>query len=69
MALPTGTPLQNNLEELFALLHFLEPVKFKVRHRCTRNRPQCWVCFTNACEAVHSVRSLPSSAVILPRAL
>lgn len=25
----TGTPLQNNLEELFALLHFLEPVKFK----------------------------------------
>ena len=25
----TGTPLQNNLEELFALLHFLEPEKFK----------------------------------------
>ena len=25
----TGTPLQNNMEELFALLHFLEPVKFK----------------------------------------
>ena len=25
----TGTPLQNNLEELFALLHFLDPGKFK----------------------------------------
>ena len=24
----TGTPLQNNLEELFNLLHFLEPDKF-----------------------------------------
>ena len=25
----TGTPLQNNLDELFILLHFLEPTKFK----------------------------------------
>lgn len=25
----TGTPLQNRLEELFMLLHFLEPKKFK----------------------------------------
>ena len=25
----TGTPLQNNLEELFALLHFLDPAEFK----------------------------------------
>lgn len=24
----TGTPLQNNLTELFVLLHFLDPVKF-----------------------------------------
>ena len=24
----TGTPLQNNVEELFALLHFLEPRQF-----------------------------------------
>lgn len=24
----TGTPLQNSLEELFNLLHFLEPEKF-----------------------------------------
>ena len=25
----TGTPLQNNIEELFSLLNFLEPLKFK----------------------------------------
>ena len=24
----TGTPLQNNIEELFSLLHFLEPKQF-----------------------------------------
>jgi SNF2 family DNA or RNA helicase len=24
----TGTPLQNNLDELFILMHFLEPEKF-----------------------------------------
>ena len=24
----TGTPLQNSVEELFSLLHFLEPTKF-----------------------------------------
>ena len=24
----TGTPLQNNLDELFMLMHFLEPEKF-----------------------------------------
>ncbi len=24
----TGTPIQNHLAELFALLHFLDPVKF-----------------------------------------
>ena len=24
----TGTPLQNNVEELFSLLHFLEPKQF-----------------------------------------
>lgn len=28
-ALLTGTPLQNNLTELYMLLHFLEPAKFK----------------------------------------
>ncbi|KAJ3451916.1 kismet isoform c [Anaeramoeba flamelloides] len=27
----TGTPLQNNIEELWALLHFLEPIKFQDR--------------------------------------
>ena len=26
----TGTPIQNQLAELFALLHFLDPVKFSV---------------------------------------
>ena len=25
----SGTPLQNNVEELFSLLHFLEPEQFK----------------------------------------
>lgn len=25
----SGTPLQNNVEELFSLLHFLEPARFK----------------------------------------
>lgn len=24
----TGTPLQNTVEELFSLLHFLEPLRF-----------------------------------------
>lgn len=27
-ALLTGTPLQNTVEELFSLLHFLEPARF-----------------------------------------
>ncbi|XP_024529944.1 protein CHROMATIN REMODELING 5 isoform X2 [Selaginella moellendorffii] len=27
--LVTGTPLQNNVEELWALLHFLDPIKFR----------------------------------------
>lgn len=26
----TGTPLQNNVEELFSLLNFLEPAKFPI---------------------------------------
>lgn len=26
----TGTPLQNNVEELFSLLNFLEPSKFPI---------------------------------------
>jgi len=28
IVLLTGTPLQNTVEELFSLLHFLEPLRF-----------------------------------------
>ncbi|KAG7243458.1 hypothetical protein CRUP_004759, partial [Coryphaenoides rupestris] len=28
IVLLTGTPLQNTVEELFSLLHFLEPARF-----------------------------------------
>ena len=28
----TGTPLQNNVEELFSLLNFLEPAQFPSQH-------------------------------------
>lgn len=28
----TGTPLQNTVEELFSLLHFLEPARFPSEH-------------------------------------
>ncbi|CAN8257999.1 unnamed protein product [Cochlearia groenlandica] len=33
----TGTPLQNNVEELWALLHFLDPAKFKNKDEFVQN--------------------------------
>ncbi|RDX93137.1 Protein CHROMATIN REMODELING 5, partial [Mucuna pruriens] len=35
--LVTGTPLQNSVEELWALLHFLDPVKFKSKDDFVQN--------------------------------
>ena len=29
----TGTPLQNNLGELWSLLHFIDPMKFPTREK------------------------------------
>ena len=37
----TGTPLQNNLEELFHLLNFLTPERFKYGPMLTPPAPQC----------------------------
>lgn len=33
----TGTPLQNNVEELWALLHFLDPAKFRSKDEFVQN--------------------------------
>lgn len=37
----TGTPLQNNLEELFHLLNFLTPERFKYGPHCPPSAPHC----------------------------
>ena len=62
----TGTPLQNNVDELFSLLNFLEPaqfpsqVAFLMEFGDLKTEAQVeklkQVCTTSACILIHSVK-------------